>query len=278
MTFHERLDLQRWLQELLAAPPPRLRRWWQFWRWASFDSLCPSEPDAPEIVHGPLDMAAVESWRSSHPPTGKTTPADWFVWSTQPAAHPFLTRLGGVPHREASSPWPLDAAGRPRLFLGQICFLDSLDIVGHQLPGEVLLVFGAFDEEHDDLDPSTIHLEWSRRQLREPLQQARMPPQPMRIPQLTGVIHRTVEDWDGLTQGTKIGARTLFIQDARLSDEALLCAISFFSPHRRWSTVEHEWLDESAAEDLGSLDLVDAGCIYVVRLADGSLQAWQGFY
>ena len=227
-------------------------------------------------MNGPLDIAEIEAWRRQHPPTGRTTPADWFVWSTNPARHPFLTRLGGVPHREADLPWPVDDNGLPLVFVGQICFLDSFDIVEHKLPGDVLLIFGDTGNGLGSFDPDGFHLEWSQRFLRDPLRREQVPPQAERIPELTGVIHRTVEDWGEVKQGTKIGATTLVIQGS--GDEEITCALSCFLPRWRWSTLEYEQLDKRAAATLGELALGDAGCIYVQRLEDGSLWSWQDCY
>lgn len=265
MTFHPRLDVEQWIGRL--PPPPGPRRWWQFAR---------GERRPPSIVHGPLDLAEVESWRRTHPPTGKTTPADWFVWSTKPAQHPFLTRFGGVPHREASEPWPRDARGRPLLFVGQICFMDSKDIVDPAVPGDVLLVFARLDDEGDYFGWEDYHVEWSASALREPLQPNGVPEQPVRVPRLNGVIHRTYEDWSNPKQGTKIGATTLVIQGS--GDESILCALSFFSPRWEWPTLEHERLDRGEAAAIGEFELGDAGCIYVRHYDDGSLEAMSDCY
>lgn len=248
MSLHPQLDLAHWCR---VAPFPPPRPWWR--RWLPADEV-------PEILWSPVDIAAIEQHRRVDPPSGRTTPADWFVWSTQPAVHPFLTKLGGIPHREAALPWPHDAQGRPRTFVGQICFLDSLDIVGDGLPGDVLLVFGDGESEVGTLD---FHLEWSRRELRAPTLIDAVPRQHARVPTLSGVRHRTLEDTEWLTQCSKIGTTTLFIQ--RDATDDLVCALNSFWPRRRWPTVDREALDPEARRELGTLPLGDAGCIYVQR-------------
>jgi hypothetical protein len=250
MALHPVLDLDHWCR---VAPFPPLRRWWRRWH---------REPEPPEIVCSPLDVAAIEQCRRTRPSEGRTTPADWFVWNTAPPVQPFLTKLGGVPHREATVAWPTDEKGQPRTFLGQFCFLDSLDIVGDDLPGDVLLIFGT-GGAHIDLDD--FHLEWARAELRRPASSTDVPRPRVCVPALSGVRHRTVEDHARPTQGSKIGTTTLFIQRAATGEDDLLCALSCFWARPRWPTVDRERLGRAERRELGALPLGDAGCIYVER-------------
>ncbi|MEM7227474.1 MAG: DUF1963 domain-containing protein, partial [Planctomycetota bacterium] len=54
---------------------------------------------------------------------------------------PYLTKLGGVPHRESKKRWPMNRDGQPCTFVAQFCFADSRDIISTKLRGDVLLMF-----------------------------------------------------------------------------------------------------------------------------------------
>ena len=104
---------------------------------------------------------------------GEPVPVDIFLWSTGPADRPYLTKLGGVPHREASKKWPKDSNNNPYTFVGQFCFVDSKDIVSDCLPGDVMLIF--FKEAGSIYDRAGIHVEWSSLELESPTSAANCP-------------------------------------------------------------------------------------------------------
>jgi hypothetical protein len=83
----------------------------------------------------------------------RSVPTDLFVPSLGEPQKPFLTKIGGIPFRPIEKKWP-EYNGNPMVFTAQFCFLDSLDIVPNNLPGNLLLVF--LDEEW----PDYIHFEW----------------------------------------------------------------------------------------------------------------------
>ena len=238
---HPRVDLDRWLAEF-------------------------SEADAPAdgtAISGPRDLVRVERARRAvrgAADLGDPLAVDFILWSADPPAAPHLTRLGGVPHREAAAAWPANAKGEPLTFVGQFCFLDSEDIAAAPRGGDVLLIF--FDGEYGWADPPAgIDTEWSNVELKDPLTAADCPPPHSDVPHLSGVLHRTMqypdvrageafEAWAeaekaagryasdsfllDTTQASIIGRETFFIQgDPReLPDEdgrgetRLLCALN----------------------------------------------------
>jgi hypothetical protein len=121
-------------------------------------------------VDCPMSLARREQLlrlASSKIDLGPSTPADLFVWSDESTEEkPWLTRIGGRPWREKGKAWPRDEDGAPFVFLGQICFADSADILPFELPGEVALIFGRALGTWISADPGV--LEWSRLEIDEP--------------------------------------------------------------------------------------------------------------
>jgi hypothetical protein len=96
-----------------------------------------------EWIGSPFDLYSVETIRKSleienHP----SLPVDVFVWGEGEPAKPYLTKVGGVPYLQKEREWPRDdTSGEPYMFLAQICFVDSKDVVPIPVPGDVLLLF-----------------------------------------------------------------------------------------------------------------------------------------
>ena len=129
----------------------------------------------------------------------RSLPTDVFVWGEGEPEKPYLTKIGGLPYLPKELPYPTDANGQPYIFVAQICFVDSKDIVPLSLPGDVLLIF----VKHDGWDgeylqchePDDMHFEWIRI-----ADQPLWNPQTMKEngfrsvePTFFGVIHRTLD-------------------------------------------------------------------------------------
>lgn len=129
---------------------------------------------------------------------GPSVPADVFAWAdSQVYDRPWLTRIGGKPWRRKGKPWPKDENGVPLTFLGQICFVDSADILPCKLPGDVALIFGHYRRGWASIVDSCA-LEWSPLKIKTP-QDGMGIPWTGELPFCyQGVIHRTVQytDWD----------------------------------------------------------------------------------
>jgi hypothetical protein len=223
-------------------------------------------------------------------------PVDVFLWRIAPPDYPYLTKLGGVPHREGNKPWPINSDGEPYTFIGQFCFLDSLDLVSDLIEGDVLLIF--MEEDGTANPPSGIHLEWSQRELKVPTMPENCPLPSFLVPQLSGVIYRCFDYPDSRAifkkegygspyfldyiYATAICRETSFIQiDQSRPDGALLCKLNHLSNSRKnWPFVDLEELNESEDvidpynSDWGryTMNLDDAGCIYFFVERSGNVQ------
>lgn len=125
-----------------------------------WEAIAPLGDDRHPIrtIESPTDVARLEQARRlvlQHGPVGRSVPVDIFVWARETVRdRPWLTRLGGLPWMEKGAPWPRNSTGEHLCFLGQIGFMDSQDILPFELPGDVLLFFGqwqdgsVFDEEN----------------------------------------------------------------------------------------------------------------------------------
>src|SRR5690606_23518764 len=149
-----------------------------------------------DVISSPADLAILEQVRAraaAKHDLGGAIPVDLFLWASGPPPEPHLTKLGGVPHRERSRPWPVTAAGEPMTFVAQFCFVDSRDALDCELPGDVLLLF--FGEDWpwplDDGEASDHHLEWSSVRLQEPTLVTDVPQPKLQVPELHGVRHRS---------------------------------------------------------------------------------------
>jgi hypothetical protein len=215
-----------------------------------FDSSAPDDPidlwkASGRAIDSPADLCCIEHVRKAvgaEHDLGRKVPVDIFVWRAGAPNAPYLTKVGGTPHRERARAWPVDDQGNPATFVAQICFIDSLDIVPVAPPGDVMLLFlgGCDDETFRPFEDYRI--EWSSLVLDEPMRAADCPPPQLPVPELAGEIHRGYEypDSGGVvrrksgrcergpapfdeaghsqpwffvtTQSTKIGQATHFIQ------------------------------------------------------------------
>jgi hypothetical protein len=168
-------------------------------------------PGGP-IITSPFHLTMVELLR--HEVLGATvpanaTPVDVFVFGAGEPPAPYLTKVGGVPFRSRRKPWPTTSDGRTLGFVGQLCLVDSFDLVSNP-PGDVLLIF--VDPE-DTLSTDAYVLEWVRLHEDELMSKSDIPAvhhtfKPGRLAQkggavpekrsfevfeCHGVIHRTVD-------------------------------------------------------------------------------------
>lgn len=242
------------------------------------------------IITSPAHLCNIELVRKQYARTkdlGSPVPVDIFLWSTKPVAKPYLTKLGGVPHRESAKPWPKDANDKPYTFVAQYCFADSKDIISDKIPGEVMLVF--FKDAKSMYDPQAIHVEWSSMELDSPLTKEKCPAPSFVVPQLSGHIYRTNEYPESrgvfkeeghaeyylfpTTQASKIGRETYFIQhDVRGPGEELLCTLNSLHPSKsKWPYIDLEDLpddwnkpDEPYGWGRYRMMFADLGCLYFV--------------
>ncbi|MCC5876153.1 MAG: DUF1963 domain-containing protein [Candidatus Sumerlaeia bacterium] len=299
-TVHPQVDLDHWakmfpVESLLKSRAPQLP-----------DS---KESDGPldlsklngNIITSPAHLWQVELVRKYYEKSkdlGPAVPVDIFLWSIAPPAKPYLTKLGGTPHRESSKPWPTDQ-GKPHTFVAQFCFADSRDIISRKLPGDIMLIFFKEADSLYEMEPDSIHIEWSSIELASPLTAEQCPAPSFTVPQLSGHIYRTYEYPEGdevfeqeghnefwhfaTTQSTKIGRETFFIQsDPRDPGNELLCALNSLHPdvytRGKWPFIGLEDLPDDwnkPEEHYGwgkyQMMFADVGCMYFMIDKKGNI-------
>ncbi len=177
-----------------AHPVFDLRRWKKECPLSAKDVASTEDVEGTEFIASPQSLALREqavSRAERRGALGPSVPADLFVWANlRLPKRPWLTRLGGVPWRSKREPWPRDNDGVPLVFLGQICFADSSDILPCGLPGDVALIFGKFSSPYVISFQGCV-LEWSSLRISEPTDSLDVPWNG-RLPfEYLGVIHRT---------------------------------------------------------------------------------------
>ena len=249
------------------------------------------------IVTSPADLCQMElvreRVRKKHD-LGRAVPADVFIWRKGAPDKPYLTKLGGVPHREKALQWPTDQKGNPYTFVAQFCFLDSKDIVSGKLPGDVMLVFFKDSESHFG-EPEDVRIEWSSQSLREAMTKADCPAPRFPVPELAGEIHRCNEypdssdafDQEGhansylfaTSQSTKIGREASIIQnDPRENGQEFICTLNSIMPSQEWPFTNMEALPADPMESeehhgWGAYQMMfgDVGCMYFMIDAKGNV-------
>lgn len=72
---------------------------------------------------------------------------DLAVYGFGQPEHPRATHIGGAVWMPMNTKWPKDRNGDPALFLGQVYFGDSGDVLNHKLPGVALQIFSTLGPE-----------------------------------------------------------------------------------------------------------------------------------
>jgi hypothetical protein len=240
------------------------------------------------IISSPADLCEVELVRervAKKRNLGRSVPVDTFIWRHGMPDKPYLTKIGGVPHREKSLPWPTDQKGKPYTFVAQFCFLDSRDIVSHKLPGDVMLVFFKDSNSYSG-EPDDVRIEWASQTLKEPVSKNDCPKPGFPVPELAGEIYRCNEYPDSseifeqeghneayllaASQSTKIGRETFVIQnDPRKRGQEFICALNSVQPSKKWPFTNMEQfppseqkVDEHYGWGLYEMMFGDVGCMY----------------
>jgi hypothetical protein len=115
---------------------------------------------------------------------GPEIQADYFIWRHSGPDFDFLTKRGGLPYVESSFAWPF-ANGNPLVFLGQVCFCDSLDIIGIDLNFDTISIFA--DSPMPTNEPGTIAMHVASRKSGSVLPRKLVPKETIILPELTGV-------------------------------------------------------------------------------------------
>jgi hypothetical protein len=168
----------------------------------------------------------------------------------------FATKLGGLPYRPSSIPWPRHASGEPMVFLGQICFADSLDVVG-ELPGDVLLIFT--HDEHDHTSGGNLHYEWYPLGLDGLIAATDVPDTRWKVYPCYMHLVRSEEESDGLISA-KIGGRPHWIQHEPRDPGRFLGG---------FESVKYLGKPRTDDPKVRHLDMFDNGLLHFFLLEDG---------
>jgi Domain of unknown function (DUF1963) len=167
--------------------------------WESKFPLKNSERSEGGNVYGPVDLAQREQavrLAKAKGELGPSVPTDVFVWAERKLYEaPWLTRIGGTPWRPKDRPWPRDDQGVPLVFLGQICFVDSMDILPCRLPGDVVLFFGTIRKGCISLFEGKA-IEWSHLKIDNLMESSDCPWNGELPYEYQGVLHRTTQYTD----------------------------------------------------------------------------------
>ncbi|MHB1038426.1 MAG: DUF1963 domain-containing protein [Pirellulales bacterium] len=188
-------------------------------------SADPSEISG-QIITSPFHLAVVEQIRRERARDaclGPTVPADVFVFAKGESPVRHYTKIGGLPYRPKGIPWPTTRDNnQPMTFVGQLNFVNSLDICG-PVPGHVLLVF-ARDDAPLLNDPDAFRFEWYEEGLTDLVESDGVPPPAWRFVVCYGQACRTCDypegeeafsqyddEWQlAILEGTKIGGVPAF--------------------------------------------------------------------
>lgn len=193
-----------------------------------------------EFVTSAWDVYAVETLRECHTlRAGSSVPTDIFVFGKGEPDNPSCTKVGGRPFWPRGRDWPTTADGSPCFFLAQFNFSDSLDIVGNNLPGDLLLLLT--DSEEDwQFEEKELSFEWISASI--------TPDSDLSVRSTVGpagpffgVVHRSADYPEAseaasvlkisqsynlpVFSGTKIGGVPQFIQGGRRADGSFLCQL-----------------------------------------------------
>lgn len=122
-----------------------LRAWW-----ALIERNKSDEPSFPNIycgtLQGTLGHDRFVRMACQLLPHLRVVPVESFLWSRGEPSAPWHTKIGGVPYRDASRPWPVNKEGTPLEFLAQVFITQSSILTkSRDFPGDVLLLFADGD-------------------------------------------------------------------------------------------------------------------------------------
>jgi hypothetical protein len=173
----------------------------------------------------------------------------------------YVTKLGGLPYRPASVPWPRTGAGEPLVFFGQVCFAESRDLF-EKLPGDVLLIFTK--DEHDHTC-GNLHYEWYPLGFEGLVAAEDIPETPWRVAPYFTLLSRREEDesadrWPDWLEEPRIGGRAYSLQDEPEREGTFLACFASLS--------DYEGPD---GDPRLQLDFHDGGLLNLFLASDGQV-------
>ena len=227
MSFHPIFDFERWQQKLTPSEVLTNNNRFQ------------AVTSPSHAVYRQIQLDVIEAFFNEEI---EFTPIDGFVFGLGEPKEPFLTKVGGLPYRDARKPWP-ELHGRSLEFLCQICFLDSKDILSVKVPGDTLLCFCELGNLNENL-----YFEWVDLGIRELESGKSLPPELFGFSVRHGQRWRTV-DWSlaqstdtslaghlsqcGRYSGFKIGGKVPFLNsEPNLKNDDCVAMVNYLDPSK----------------------------------------------
>lgn len=293
MSVHERLNLDHWISEYpLEGVVEAHRLQCQQNGFPFSDNWLPEV----SVISSPIHIAIAEQLRrvilNQGHNLGPASPVDVFLWRISQNSNGPQTRIGGSPFRDPDKPWPNDSSGRPLMFLAQISFLDSKDLMPNDLPGDVLSMYGQrTGSSYIDMD--SLVYEWTTADVGKKVDNYIAPAWNFCV---EGVIHRTEcypscddsirdlgFDVPDVLQATQIGKHPFRIQGEDPDENEIFASFSSLQPNQDWPFVNcpelpkfiHPKGHEGYLQDIFSLMFGDMGSVYFSIDKDGKYrQSW----
>ena len=262
--------------------------------WELYAGVFDAKELSGEIISSPADFYSVETLRDKHAlRIGERLPCDIFIQCKGSAPSIESTKVGGTPYWPDGVNWPLKPNGSPMLFLTQINFMDSVDIVP-ELPGDILVLL--IDELQEDFfDFEDISPFWFRSGQK---QSEVLPADISALPgtEFFGAIHRSADYPDAedkacdldisqsynlaLLSGTKIGGEPAFIQYGYYGESRFIAQLGSIQAS---SDTPFPWGNVSTSLEVSSEDpdiysegnsvlYADMGSIYLFLDDNGDLE------
>ena len=258
-TNHPRFDIPKYLSNALSSPLAEVER--KMSTGAGIEDLINQiigdqngfSDGVSSLHNGPMGIVMQElmvTLLKEKIELGRGVPMDYVVWRKTPHEFPWLSRIGGTPWRDRSLPWPRSQQGDDYTFVGQFNLSETTGAYSYDLSGDLVLIFFAFSEFGD------VVLEWSTKELANPLSKQDCPPAGFHVPELFAELHRTLEypdfddmntmydripkslqqrvGWDPRPEITRIGTTEHHGLQGNLYDAPLLFALGCFSPDYEW--------------------------------------------
>lgn len=304
---HESLDIARWLREF---PLEQLRN-------QARDHVLRRAKDLPDVypdeqairnhielmrpragmITGPKDTAILLQLRDefSLPDLAQTSAAcDLFTFALGQAPDPRVTRIGGRPFWTSDQPWPADAAGRPMMFIAQLCFADSHDLGLPRTPGDVLSIFMPVDDDGDYewFAHEDFRFVWQNSGAPDRSDQLEMPMHARPVTAVYGTRLRTLDfdlgcrsyDWldehedavrCAIIEGTKIGGLPFWQDEAAAVTGDYLGSLSSVSVGEEcvWPFVNAQKISRESDKTDNCLMIGDGGVINIFLDDDGAVTA-----
>jgi hypothetical protein len=248
-------------------------------------------------VTSPVHLAVIEQIRTLYQDKlmrREKAPTRVFIFGKGEGTHRHNTKIGGLPYRPRTRPWPTSREGLPLTFVAQFCFA-SVPFELPQLPGDVLLVFGR-EELPIYGDAAAFFYEWFPLGLDDLATSDEVPRTDWYVKPFFAVAHNSwdyTEKWTGALfqnfqcpwrivrfEATKIGGEPTYARGLRRLPGHYLCTIGTLSyagncPFPWINQEEPEIIDWATIQDLEVfLQWADGGFVNYFLTEDGTIN-WQ---